>query len=163
MIKLMENNEDNLGKSLKYAKEEVVKLGNKLISTHHDHIREANICLIMRSGSWKSRGRSILGKCHKVSEREKLVSGFDFIIILNEDAWHHMQEKQRLAVLDHELCHCDMEEDSHGNPVWKLATHDVEEFSAIVRRHGFYMQELEHFVECSHQMNIVNFNDKTAS
>ena len=125
---------------------------------HHPHLEEARITLAYRK-DWKADkdGLRTLGKCKKVSAVEKLFHGFDFVIILNADVWLStmLTEKQRLAIMDHELCHAQVSEDEDGNaltdhdgrPKWRCRKHDLEEFRDIVDRHGVYKQDILDFVK----------------
>jgi hypothetical protein len=64
-----------------------------------------------------------------------------------------LDEKKRLAILDHELCHAQVVEDEEGNtatdhdgrPKWRVRKHDLEEFREIVARHGIYKQDILEF------------------
>jgi hypothetical protein len=125
---------------------------------HHPHLAEAKITLAYRR-DWKADkdGLRTLGKCKKVSAVEKLFHGYDFVIILNFDVWMSevLDEKKRLAILDHELCHAQVVEDKdgatvtdhEGRPKWRCRKHDLEEFRDIVNRHGVYKQDILDFVK----------------
>lgn len=118
-------------------------------------IHECKIALAWRFG-WKRNKDSqlILGKCKKVSDLDKQYAGFDFIIILNAEAWKTLNEKQREALVHHELCHAAISEDMNGNPkkdargrqMFRVKKHDIEEFGDIVAVHGCYKRDLEEFV-----------------
>lgn len=65
-----------------------------------------------------------------------------------------MTDEQRIALLDHELCHAapmlddrtqEQVVDERGRKVWRMVKHDIEEFGAIVQRHGLYKADLEKF------------------
>jgi predicted metallopeptidase len=67
-----------------------------------------------------------------------------FLIQIVVPNWEPLEPRQQIAVLDHEICHIDYndETDSH-----RLRDHTVEEFPEIVERHGAYHWSLEHFYE----------------
>lgn len=46
-------------------------------------------------------------------------------------------EDQRAALVDHELCHCG---GTYGQ--WTMKKHDVDEFMAIIVRHGLWLPDL---------------------
>src|SRR5208282_650338 len=122
----------------------------------HDELRGASVGL-----AWRLRtkedvdGRIVLGKCKKISDFEKEYIPYDFVIILNDLYWSRFDDKQRLALMDHELHHaapkldddCEHEEDERGRKVWRTRKHDIEEFRAVVERHGCYKSDLEAFAE----------------
>ncbi|SDU42295.1 putative metallopeptidase [Jiangella alkaliphila] len=61
--------------------------------------------------------------------------------------WELLNEKQRVALVDHELCHFEVIEDDEVDGGRRLATrgHDLEEFTAVVERHGLWRPEVEAF------------------
>ena len=63
----------------------------------------------------------------------------DFIICLNWQVWNQLSDRQKRALLDHELEHCKYDE--AGKPV--MVEHDLEEFTAIVERHGLWTPGLQ--------------------
>jgi hypothetical protein len=118
----------------------------------HGHLDQAKIGLAWRSG-WRSDtdGHMKLGQCRKSSDLDReMYSGFDFVILLNEEAWPRLSGEQRRALIDHELCHAALSMDANGEPKYndrdrlccRIKKHDVEEFRCIVERHGLYTQDL---------------------
>ena len=67
------------------------------------------------------------------------------------DAWEKFDSRQGRIILDHELCHF-AGQDDHGR--WGRAGHDVEEFTAILKRHGLWSAELEVFVTAARQREL---------
>jgi predicted LPLAT superfamily acyltransferase len=65
-----------------------------------------------------------------------------FVIEIAFDAWEILEKEQRVALVDHELCHCMMDEDS-GKLI--MHPHDLEEFNAVVRRHGLWQPDVVTF------------------
>jgi hypothetical protein len=107
--------------------------------------------------SWKPDvdGRLVLGKCKKASDLDRELAPFDFVILLNRDFWLNprVTDRQRDALLDHELMHAAIAYDEHGDPkidargrtVYRIRKHDIEEFRDVVARHGCYKADLEDF------------------
>lgn len=119
----------------------------------HPHLNEARIALAWRK-EWKEDkdGLLVLGKCKKTSDLEKELHPFDFIVLLNREMWEALDEEQRLALVDHELCHAQVtldgteaKRDDRGRIVYRVRKHDVEEFREVVERHGLYKSDLEAF------------------
>lgn len=105
-------------------------------------------------------GRVTLGKMKKASELDRELHGFDAVLILNEEHWRVMQPEQRLALVDHELCHLrpvmnpntlDQAEDAHGKKKWRIAKHEIEEFRGVVERNGIYKSDISAFVQAAQQ------------
>jgi hypothetical protein len=61
------------------------------------------------------------------------------------------------ALLDHELQHCSAGTDDAGNKVWYIQGHDVEDFHAIIRRHGLWspaLKKIETALEMRNQTEL---------
>lgn len=129
----------------------------KLVLKHHEHLADARICLAWCT-SWKPDvdGRLTLGKCRKASDLDRELYEYDFIILLLKSFWTDLlvNDTQRAALLDHELCHAarkrnaetgEPEVDERGRAVWRLRKHDVEEFAFVVSEYGCYKRDLERF------------------
>jgi len=96
-------------------------------------------------------GRVVLGKMKKAGELERELHGFDAVLILNEDHWRILESPQRLALVDHELCHLapsidpktlDQREDAHGRKKWRIRKHEIEEFGGVIARNGIWKSDL---------------------
>lgn len=77
-----------------------------------------------------------------------------FVITIWQGAWNFaLDERQKKALTDHELCHLMAEEamDKQGNETLKLSLlpHDLEEFNAVVRRHGMWLDDVEKLVKAA--------------
>jgi hypothetical protein len=131
-----------------------------LIPAHHPHLADAHIALAWRYG-WTedADGRLRLGQAKKASDLDFSLHAYDFVIILNSDAWNAagFTEAQMRALLDHELCHCQVSLDENGDerrdvtgrPVWRMRKHDIEEFQEIVERHGLWEKDLALFAKAA--------------
>lgn len=128
----------------------------EIIEAHHEEISEARIALAWNL-SWKpdEDGRVKLGHCRKATDLDRELAAFDFVVMLRQDFWQMptVNDDQRRALLDHQLCHATIKldkfgekvEDERGRKVYRIVKHDIEEFSAIVDRHGVYTRDLENF------------------
>lgn len=125
------------------------------VRRNHPELEEATIALAWRYGLKQNKdGQLTLGKCKKVGELDKQFQGHDFVIILNFEAWEILTPEQREALVDHELCHAAISTDPNGNPkkdargrqMFRIRKHDIEEFGAVIARHGCYKADLENFV-----------------
>lgn len=130
---------------------EPYRLLSEIRSKEHAHLADAKIGMAWRLG-WRSDtdGHLRLGQLKKRSDLDRELDGFDFIILLNKEAWPTLNDKQKRALVDHELCHAQLAYDSDGEPkkddrgrlVCRIRKHDVEEFRCIVDRHGIWTQDL---------------------
>lgn len=135
------------------------KLMEEIVEAHHPHLRDAKIAIAWRHGKKAdSDGRIWLGQAKKGSDLDRALHGFDFVLLLNHEAWNaNLSEAQMRALLDHELCHCAVVVDTNGEPkvdekgrtVYRLRKHDIEEFRDVVARHGLWKEDIREFVEAA--------------
>lgn len=160
--------------------DEVQDVANELIDKYHPHLRDAKdlIGYYVRYGSsdWA-------GKAKKCTAFERHVTGYMMFVFVNHEAWTAMKHDQRIALIDHELCHFSRSYHKEINPQteawedvwdaaddpnsWSIREHDVEEFSDVIRRHGLWEQGIESFAlavrQASYQMtfeDVVNQPDR---
>src|SRR5213075_2971413 len=124
----------------------VAAIGRKIITSFHPHLRGTRVEFVFRSQAQKVGGKMRLGSAKKMTGAEALLStpdvldddaatseGLDyFLVTIAHDLWQHLDDDQRVALVDHELCHCEIETDEDGEPQLSLKAHDVEEFAAVV-------------------------------
>lgn len=157
---------EQTGKKVNYQiiedrESEPYKLLNEALGKWHEDLyrRGARIAL-----AWRTRqkpdldGHLILGRCVKVGDLQKEFAAYDFIIVLNREVWDSPDfgTARKLALVDHELCHAavsyneetgEPKYDERDRPVFRIVKHDIEEFRAVVARHGCYKGDLEAFAE----------------
>jgi Putative phage metallopeptidase len=136
---------------------ESYRLMTEIRGKYHQQLQPARIAIAWRK-SLKPNvdGQLILGKCVKASDLNREAAPFDFIILLNREIWQDsdFNEKKKRALLDHELCHAEIvldkethepKYDERGRNIWRIRKHDIEEFQAVIERHGCYKRDLERF------------------
>ncbi len=133
------------------AAPQVRTIANHLIKKFHSHLSPIRIEYVFLSETPLSKGKEAWG-------RAKLKTGLDawlatpederepdprrfFVIEISRSVWDSLSEKRRTALVDHELSHCWIDEHDE----LKLVSHDVEEFGAVVARHGLWNLPLETF------------------
>lgn len=136
--------------------EEVQEIAARLINDVHDHLAEARIIYLFRAGDWKSKGKVTLGQAGKVPEQWQYLTGHDLVVIINGDAWPALSDRQKVALVDHELCHFEKTITDGGDPKWCLVSHDVEEFTGVIQRHGLWSSDVEDFVSEAQQLRLFN-------
>ncbi len=143
-------------------------IGERLINEHHPHLRGAVIAWLLRPAAENAEAKppARSGKKIKIATAsvftaknqaavellDVLSAAPDFVIEIKELYWDRLSLEQQAAVVDHELCH--LRRDGDG---WYLADHDVQEFRAVVERHGLYISDLEEFafsIEQSRQLKL---------
>lgn len=140
----------------------------ELIAAHHEELHAARIALAWCT-SWNPDvdGRVTLGKCRKASDLDRELAAWDFIVLLRKSFWtsDRVTLLQRRALLDHELCHAAVKLDGNGEPVedergrlvYRTRKHDLEEFTAVVERHGCYKRDLELFAAAMRRSALTGF------
>ena len=122
---------------------EVYTLVSDLVNEYHNHLRNAKIECLFSDKKRKRGGRIVIASCEAVNETYNYLTDINFIITVYDKAWEKLAEKEKRYVLDHELCHAFVGEDKHGEPVYKVIPHDLEEFNEIVERYGLMQRELD--------------------
>jgi predicted metallopeptidase len=129
--------------------ERVEEIAKDLIKVHHIHLASAKIAYLMKLTPRDKDGRIAIQAPQRIGKRKAIgtarnvpaiyytLTGFDFIIEIDEYRWDILTIEQQIALVDHELCHC--ARDPKG---FYIKDHDVEEFCAIVERHGAWRSDL---------------------
>ena len=140
------NRRDEPGDDEQRLDNQVLALAESIIEEHHEHLRDAVIVYLWRKPAQQSKGRTILGTARKATGGERALhddddTAPDFVITLAYGPWAELNNLERKALLDHELCHCSgSREDGFA-----MRAHDVEEFREIVERHGFWKPDVKEF------------------
>ena len=119
------------------------EMAKELIAQHHPHLVNAEIAYLFKNKEIKSGGKTVIGTAKKYSKEVKAISGFDFGIVISYPSFQELTDKQKYAVLDHELTHCLISEDEQGETTYSILRHDVEEFLSIIDRHSLYLEDLK--------------------
>ena len=114
----------------------------EVIPQWHDDLRDAQIVFLFADKLPKKGGRDVLAKIRKSTPVERCLAGADLILLIVEEEWTKHAKEWRLALLDHELCHVVAEWDDEGKVSYKIVAHDLEEFRAIVERHGEWQDDI---------------------
>lgn len=119
------------------APNQVLSIAQEVIDSWHPHLKEARIGFIFRDEAAKSKGKTVFATARKPPGWLIVFEDYDFIIEIAEDIWKDLTSKRRLALIDHELCHCIYDDGKAG-----IMGHDFEEFTQIIERHGLWNYDL---------------------
>lgn len=101
---------------------DVHKLIKQVIAENPDemwHLESANIAVVWRVPDAKSKGRLCIGFAYKVGAMWSEITGLDFVLRLSWDFWHdQMTAEQQAATVLHELRHCGVAKNKHGDPLF---------------------------------------------
>jgi len=141
--------------------DEVHEIASKVIDKWHSELAKAKIVYLFKDvETWTSNGKTVLAKTYKVPGQWHYLSGYDILVIVNRIAWLVLDPEQREALIDHELCHVLKSEDQNGNPKYSLAGHDLEEFAAVVQRHGLWMGDVAQFMAAASQQLTIKVQEE---
>ncbi len=137
---------------------EVEEVAWQLINTIHNHLVEAKIKYLFRTGHWSTQKRETWGKAQRITGQQAFLTGLDFVITIQRDVWKQLTKEERIALLDHELSHCCRgDDDNYGNPTWYIQGHDVEDFIDVIHRHGFWnptLKKLRNVIHDNEQLTL---------
>lgn len=113
----------------------------RLIENFYPFLQGVEVVCVLRSSFFHDCKRTV-ARIEKVSgmkaylwtKRDGAQDQF-FLIQLVAPLWNELKEPQQIAVLDHELCHIELDEEKG---FLTLRKHAIEEFPEIVERHGAY-------------------------
>lgn len=125
---------------------EVEEIARRLIPEHHKHLAAARIAYVFAESLPSRHGKTPMATAKKAPEAQTLLHGFDFVVTVNYQAWMLLTPAQREALVDHELSHLGLKEDGSG---WTIWAHDVEEFAAVIKRHGLWTEGARLFGEAA--------------
>lgn len=137
-------------------------IGEQLVAECNEFafLQDAKIRYLWKREGGESHGRATLGKCQKPSGLLRHFALADFVIWLAADhaRERHITHRQLEAMVYHELCHCDVRIESKTGEAdkvtWILAAHDVEAFSAEVRKYGLWRDDLKEFGVAVRQLSL---------
>lgn len=146
--------------------DEVGDYGRILIAKYHEHLSDAKILYLFTDQRRKRCDRVLVGTASRLdamsrflaSGLQSVLSGPDFLMLIDVQEWSTLDDAQRRAVVDHELCHMAVFVSEDGR-TWERLTpgdhkdeyqfwryglrgHDIEEFSDVVKRHGWWRRDL---------------------
>lgn len=153
---------------------EVERIAEKLIHEHHRHLEDVPIRYLWRDKAAVAKGNVVLGKARKIgglnAHLAHYAAGADeppeevefFVMEIGADWWKTLTQEQQVALVDHELSHFGVEIPEQADKERKLVIrgHDLEEFAAVVERHGLWRPDVETFREVLRQPSL--FDDEAA-
>ncbi len=130
------------------------------------------VAWLFREGEWLEHGKLVLGKTFMPRVQGGLRELFDdmlekfigfqpvFLFVLNAEWWHPASDRDREALVFHEMLHASIARDQYGalrfnrqtgEPVWTLRAHDVEEFNEVARRYGAWSPDIAEFLNAARE------------
>ncbi|HPD15830.1 MAG TPA: putative metallopeptidase [Planctomycetota bacterium] len=137
---------------------EVVVFCEAVRNQWHQRLDGARIAWVFRSKAARHAGKAVLGTSRKLSALHALLTlgpagdrgGFDLAVVLAKDLWDTLSVDKRRAIVDHELCHFDLD----GEGGFLLRPHDLEDFVEVVQRHGLQWREQVAYAQACQQRTL---------
>lgn len=117
-----------------------------LIARYHPNLSDAKFRFLCRNKASMRAKEKVPGYVKKASPLDKHLCGgeCDFIMVVALDVWNDLNERARLALIDHLLMRCDAQEDpKNGEMKYSVRAPIVQEFPEIALRHGRWNEALE--------------------
>ena len=125
------------------ASPDVIETAQELIASHHPHLADVRIVFMCRSEPALASGKTVYGNTQKVNAQMRLLlDDADFIIWVSRHEWENKTRAWRKALMDHCLCHCQVIDDGEKT-TYAIRPHDIEEFHAVISRHGAYTLDIQ--------------------
>lgn len=122
--------------------DQAIAIAKVIIPVFHTHLTNAKIAYLFKQHVG-GRGVTLSGKTKLASAQLKFLSDMDFIIELNHSWWTGASLPARVALVDHELSHCGIDDSEK----WCAVSHDIEEFNSIVQRWGLWHHGVKQFAD----------------
>lgn len=141
---------------------EVKTIAEDLIPKYHPHLADSRIEYVFIDTIPNKGGKEVWGSMRKItnlpaylgadeSDKERGINTPFFVLSITEPVWKDLSDKERIALVDHELCHGGVEVTEEGDYKLGIIPHDLEEFSCIVERHGLWRKDVEQFFKAGKQ------------
>lgn len=149
---------------------EVEEVARELINKEHTDLSSVRIDYVFIVESPVVNGKAQWGRAKKItglnawlaSASKDVAEPEDFFVIeIVRPVWLQLNEKERKALVDHELTHCDVN-DENGKTKLSIRPHDLEEFNSIVRKYGLWRADVVLFAEAAGIKQEGLFEDKAA-
>ena len=115
------------------------ELAEALIATEPllDGVRRSSVRIAYLSSDYAktSKRRPVYAECEKVPDRFRWSVPYDFAVTVFEPNCEHLDGDQMAVLMLHELLHVGVERDGNEETS-HVVPHDVEDFKAIIDRHG---------------------------
>lgn len=126
---------------------------DEVVAGHLPDLVDLNIGIAWHKDLKPDRdGKVLLGRCMLQGDLHRQMTGIDVIVLLNHTWWMdpRVEEKQRKALLHHELCHVGIMKDDNGDAVKDERSkirlyprkHNIEEFDEVIKDWGIWKDDL---------------------
>ena len=114
----------------------------QLIGEHHQHLTDASFAYIFRSGKWLHNGRTRMGQALISPPVWRTLTGYDLVLVVNENSYISQPDKKKLAMLDNLLSYFSPPKTGPDGLIYATRQPDIQEFSEVVRRRNMCFSNL---------------------
>jgi hypothetical protein len=124
---------------------EPYRIMEEIVAGDRQDLADIKIGIAWHTG-WRpdADGVRTFGKCAKRGDLDRAMNGFDFLIILNEQAWGAFSDDRKRRLIYHELEHAQVCRDKNGAPMFndksrvvtRVKKHDVGDFRCVIEKFG---------------------------
>jgi hypothetical protein len=80
--------------------------------------------------------RTVHARCMRGNRELRHFGEFDFLIEFSHGIWQKISEQTREILMYHEMLHALVTQDKKGKTIYKIARHDIMDFSAVISKYG---------------------------
>lgn len=125
------------------ADDSVYSMMRDLVANHHPNLAlcDTQIAIVFKEKAGKSGDHVIAGKTSKASELFGVLGDneWKFVITLASDVWVDLTDREKVALIDHHLCGCKVEENqSSGALTYKVVLPEIAFYREEIERHGYW-------------------------
>lgn len=114
--------------------EDLVTIANKVIDEHKmDYLNGVKIRYLLVT---PHISKTVAGKCIRPNDELKWYSEADYIVEFSASVWDGLKDDVKEILMLHELKHILITADKDGNVQYKIAPHDLNDFTSIVDKYG---------------------------
>jgi len=111
---------------------EIKEMGEQLIQKYRKDLLPYKIAYIFKQKASKSNNSVILGQAKSESDMQKVLHGYEAVVIIGFDTWKELTIDGKYRLVYHELSHFEIDEKGS----LKTRTHAVEEFPEVIQLFG---------------------------
>jgi len=143
--------------------ETILDLAKMLIGKYHSHLATKKMKFLYINKPITRKGRTVAATAEKISDKIRAISDdIDFLITISYPIFNDLSDELKQYVLDHELCHCWVDESDSGDEKNVILPHDFEDFNEVVSRYGALTLEIQKLREVLKKVNNKNKDNEDA-
>lgn len=125
---------------------EVLTIFREILDEYHHYLQHAKFNILFDTGSKIKSGKMVYADIGPVSKKQNEIYNlldfdFNFLLIIYRPEWNRLDDNQKRALIDHELCHCFFDPTSDP-PICRSIDHDFTDFFEVIERHGLWNDDL---------------------